>query len=211
MQGWKKSYGKWLLRANTFTLATLRLHAQNWKLVVFIFTDMQISVNTQTTIRSCRVGLKLSFDKQLYLCFHTSPWLALNQDMDSADFLPLLRAVWYLIFLSLNLLFRTIIELPPFSWSRTRVDNTRVAWHFPAFLTRTVPPCSTAKHRKTWRRKGPYFAFSSTDVILRTYGMIFLFIIFRFLSYSGETGRWNLLKELESYVGARFKMATNWR
>ena len=41
-----------------------RLHAQAFmyrnKNVVFIYTDMQIPVNTQTTIRSRRVGLKLS-------------------------------------------------------------------------------------------------------------------------------------------------------
>ena len=60
--GERKATELWLLRANTFTPRSCRLHAQKQRPVVVILTDMQIPLNTQTTIRSCRVGLKLWSD-----------------------------------------------------------------------------------------------------------------------------------------------------
>ena len=65
MQRWKKGYGnmthesKHIRHIHSTLMQALRTKT---KPAVSIFTDMQIPVNTQTTIWSCRVGLKLWSD-----------------------------------------------------------------------------------------------------------------------------------------------------
>ena len=69
-----------------------------------------------------------------------------------ASMLPLYVQYDILSFYPLTCYFAALrsweIEERLISWSRTCVDNTRVAWYFPAFFTRTVSPRSTEKHRK---------------------------------------------------------------
>ena len=43
-------------------VSLLILHVQKYQYVDFLYTDKQIPMITQTTIRSCRVGLTLSSD-----------------------------------------------------------------------------------------------------------------------------------------------------